>query len=159
MTETTPKDTRATILAQLDDPRAAGLDIEAWVQILARSGERIASSSRTRLATSANRARVAGVPLTTVVEAWMAVGAAALATESRSAVAHLRLLTDGTRALCAGYADGQVESMWIDRRMPARARFRRIHRGIDDTDAAGHDGDHHRALIGLLQGMPDQLAA
>lgn len=119
MTETTPKDTRATILAQLDDPRAAGLDIEAWVQILARSGERIASSSRTRLATSANRARIAGVPLTTVVEAWMAVGAAALATESRSAVAHLRLLTDGTRALCAGYADGQVESIRQEERQRA----------------------------------------
>ncbi|MEI6687971.1 MAG: helix-turn-helix domain-containing protein [Thermoleophilia bacterium] len=119
MAESTPKDTRATILAQLDDPRAAGLDIEAWVQILARSGERIASSSRTRLATSANRARVAGVPLTTVVEVWMAVGAAALTTESRSPDAHLRLLTDGTRALCAGYADGQVESIRQEERQRA----------------------------------------
>ncbi|MCX6392117.1 MAG: helix-turn-helix domain-containing protein [Actinobacteria bacterium] len=111
MAKTTPLDMRATILAQLDDPRAGGLDIEAWVQILSRSGERIASASRTRLATSAGRARVADVPLTTVIDAWMAVGAATLATESRTPAGHLRLIADGTRALCAGYADGQAESI------------------------------------------------
>ena len=119
MAKATPLDTRATILAQLDDPRASGLDIEAWVQILSRSGERVATSSRTRLATSAGRARVAGVPLTTVIEAWMAVGAAALATETRTPAAHLRLIADGTRALCAGYADGQVESIRQEERQRA----------------------------------------
>ena len=103
--------TRDAILADLGDPRAAGLDLDAWLQILARSGERMASGSRTRLATSAGRARVAGVPLTTVIEAWMAVAAVALAEETRTPAGHLRLVADGTRALCAGYADGQVESI------------------------------------------------
>ncbi len=111
MPEKTPLTTRDAILADLGDSRAAGLDLDAWLQILARSGERMASGSRTRLATSAGRARVAGVPLTTVIEAWMAVAAVTLAAEGRTPAGHLRLVGDGTRALCAGYADGQIESI------------------------------------------------
>ena len=111
MPEKTQPMTRDAILADLGGPRAAGLDLDAWLQILARSGERMASGSRTRLATSAGRARVAGVPLTTVIEAWMAVATVALAEETRTPAGHLRLVADGTRALCAGYADGQVESI------------------------------------------------
>ena len=114
-----PAAIREEILARIDDPRASGLDIDAWVQILSRSGERLASPSRTRLATSAGRARVAGVPLPTVIEVWMSVGMATGDVGNRTPAGHLRLLTDGTRALCAGYGDGQVESIRREERQRA----------------------------------------
>ncbi len=117
MAEKPPSSSRAELLARIDDPRAAGLDLEGWQSILTRSGERLGGAARTRLATSAGRARVAGVPLTTVIEAWLAV--AATTGGGQSAERHLRLVGDGTRALCAGYADGQEESIRRDERQRA----------------------------------------
>ena len=119
MAESTHQATREAILARIDDPRAGGLDIDGWLQILSRSGERMASPSRTRLATSAGRARVAGVPLPTVIEVWMGVGMATSGAAKRTPDGHLRLLADGTRALCAGYADGQVEAIRQEERQRA----------------------------------------
>jgi hypothetical protein len=111
--------TREAILARLDDPRAHELDLDAWVQILSRSGERLSTPSRTRLATSAGRARGTGIPLPAVVEAWMTVGMVTSDLPKRTPQGHLRLLTDGTRALCAGYADGQDEATRRDERQRA----------------------------------------
>lgn len=107
MAETTP--TRAQVLEQVPDERAESLDVDGWAQLLTRAGERLSSPARTRLATGAGRARGAGVPLATVIDVWMAVADATRA--GRDPAVHLRLVGDGTRALCAGYGDGLAEAV------------------------------------------------
>lgn len=101
-----PTAARDLVLSRLDDERASALDIEGWLQILGRAGDRLTSAARTRLATGAGRARVAGIPLVTVIDAWFA--AADATTVERPGTG---LVAEGTRALCAGYADGQPEEL------------------------------------------------
>ena len=107
MPEATP--TRAQVLDRVADARAEALDVDAWLQLMTRAGDRLSSAARTRLATGAGRARTAGIPLATVIDTWMAVADAAQG--QRDAGTHLRLVGDGTRALCAGYTDGQAEAI------------------------------------------------
>ena len=112
MAETTP--TRAQVLEQVPDERAEGLDVDGWTQLLSRTGDRLSSAARTRLATGAGRARGAGIPLATVIDTWMAVAGATR--DGRDPGAHLRLVGEGTRALCAGYGDGLAEAIVRDER-------------------------------------------
>ena len=111
MVDSPPQDTPEAILAHIEDPQAANLDVQGWLQIMLRPGERLAGPSRTRLAASAARARTAGIPLTTLIEVWMTCGRATLTPTKRSPDAHVRLLADGARSLCTGYADGQAEAV------------------------------------------------
>ena len=104
-----PTALRDVVLARVGDPRATALEVEAWLQLAGRAGERLTTAARTRLATDAGRARSAGVPLATTVDAWLAVVDAAAA--ERDAEARIRLIGDGARALCTGYADGQLEEL------------------------------------------------
>ena len=110
MAENLPSAARASILAQIPDAKAVALDVDLWLQVLSRPGERLPAPARTRLAAAAGRAREAGIPLATVVTTWLAVGSATHP-ESGDAAAHLRLISAGAAALCTGYADGEAEAI------------------------------------------------
>jgi hypothetical protein len=108
--ENPPSAARASILAQIPDAKAVALEVDLWLQVLSRPGERLPAPARTRLAAAAGRAREAGIPLATVVATWLAVGSATHP-ESSDAAAHLRLISAGAATLCTGYADGEAEAI------------------------------------------------
>ena len=103
----TPTAAHDLVRSRVDDRHAAALDVDGWLLMLGRAGDRLASTARTRLATDAGRARSAGVPLTAVIDAWLAAVEAGRRDGADAGSAGVA--ADGIRSLCAGYADGQLE--------------------------------------------------